>query len=407
MLKEVNLCAPFNQLGFGIFSVIYYYYLEQQGYRVNWQLIGNPNSPEIRTICDDYDLNYIAVQQAFLRKPNPECRTLTIWHAHQIDKCTIGSKLIGITHFETTKLLPEEIEKLKTLDEVYVCSEWGVEVLNNAGIVNAGLAPGIAASIMLDYTGDQSKMDHIKDTLDNLEQWTEPFLKTEAHPVTINSIGKWESRKDQAIFVQALEQISSLDKQGILVTAFWNNPFVDGLKEPIGYLSSRGWKLVHTLRDGDGRSGYVYTFKNITCALFPFLKSQKDLLRYLAFADIYVSTSKGEGWDQPLVDAMGMGKHCLATYNTAHTEYLNEDNCIIIPCRTELAQDGKWFHGNRGDWYPAIDLDTVVNRLEFIINMQRPHYMMQGHARVKIKNIHNCIPKFLEGIISDYESTTI
>jgi hypothetical protein len=47
---------------------------------------------------------------------------------------------------------------------------------------------------------------------------------------------------------------------------------------------------------------------------------------------------------------MSCGKHVITTDYSAHTEFCNSNNSLLIPIKeTETAYDGKWFHG-QGNW---------------------------------------------------------
>jgi len=62
-----------------------------------------------------------------------------------------------------------------------------------------------------------------------------------------------------------------------------------------------------------------------------------------------------------------MGKRVIATNYSAHTEFCNEMNTNLIEIdKTEVAKDGKWFHGD-GEWAALGDsqIEAMVEALRF------------------------------------------
>ena len=73
-------------------------------------------------------------------------------------------------------------------------------------------------------------------------------------------------------------------------------------------------------------------------------------------ANIGIFPSKAEGWCLPLIECLACGVPSIATYCTGQTEYLNEiqdlqKDLIIYDLKEEIASDGIWFRGDRGNWF--------------------------------------------------------
>lgn len=69
---------------------------------------------------------------------------------------------------------------------------------------------------------------------------------------------------------------------------------------------------------------------------------EEQIINLIRYADAYVSVSKGEGFDLPLMQAMSMEKLVLATRFLAHGDYLDNSNSIDIkytltPCSEAAA----------------------------------------------------------------------
>jgi hypothetical protein len=79
-----------------------------------------------------------------------------------------------------------------------------------------------------------------------------------------------------------------------------------------------------------------------------------------------VFPSRAEGWNLELLEMMSCGKPVIATNYSAHTEFCNEENTLLIEIDSmETASDGKWFNGNVGEWasLEGNAFDTLVSHM--------------------------------------------
>ncbi len=92
-----------------------------------------------------------------------------------------------------------------------------------------------------------------------------------------------------------------------------------------------------------GRAGKVF-------CLTQRLADQQQLVELIHNSDCGVFPSRAEGWNLPLAEMLVMGKPCIATNYSAHTEFVTSENCLLIGVdKKESAYDGIWFHG-QGNW---------------------------------------------------------
>ena len=78
--------------------------------------------------------------------------------------------------------------------------------------------------------------------------------------------------------------------------------------------------------------------------------SQQDVYNVMSQADCGVFPARAEGWNLELLEMMSCGKQVIATNYASHTEFCNEDNCMLVNTDDlEDAHDGKWFRG-QGKW---------------------------------------------------------
>lgn len=69
---------------------------------------------------------------------------------------------------------------------------------------------------------------------------------------------------------------------------------------------------------------------------------EDQIINLMRYSDVYVSVSKGEGFDLPMMQSMSLGKLILTTRFLAHGDYLNDSNSIdikysLMPCSDAAA----------------------------------------------------------------------
>jgi len=60
------------------------------------------------------------------------------------------------------------------------------------------------------------------------------------------------------------------------------------------------------------------------------IPNYRDMGRVYTSCDAFVSPTRGEGWNLPLIEAMASGLPSIATNWSAHTDYANKDNCYML-----------------------------------------------------------------------------
>ena len=65
--------------------------------------------------------------------------------------------------------------------------------------------------------------------------------------------------------------------------------------------------------------------------------------------DVGIFPSRAEGWNLEILELMSCGKHIITTNYSAHTEFCNKENALLVDIdELETAYDGKWFLGSCG-----------------------------------------------------------
>lgn len=361
-MKQVLLHIPVNSLGFGIFSIGYASILSKwsQAEVKILPISNNVDRDILEEIDPELNVELIDLKEAKQIKWDA---ILTIWHPEDIARVKPifpDAKHVSFTHFETTKLQDKSIRQMEEMSSVGCCSVWGRHVINSHTIkVNTFACPGPLISEDVFQHVNRQAYGSLRESI-----YTNLGLDS-SRPLFISG-GKWEKRKGHPSIIEAIEQIGA----PITLLAFWNNVFLKGLDAPIAHLRNSGWKF-ETEAIFDSHKIFIFKYSNGSrIILFPQIPKYRDVLNLYAVGDVYIAASAGEGCDMPALENMNIGNVCLLTDNTAHMEYLSNTPNTTIGTFSEIANDGVFFNGTQGYWYPA-DLTCLKKTIEFWNNSSR------------------------------------
>jgi glycosyltransferase involved in cell wall biosynthesis len=91
---------------------------------------------------------------------------------------------------------------------------------------------------------------------------------------------------------------------------------------------------------------------------------QSALRALYAACDLYISTERASGWSLPCMEAMAMGKATATIGWGGGTEFMTEENCLLIHPRKELEPvDPRLVQANpsvyAGQMWPKVDIQEV------------------------------------------------
>jgi hypothetical protein len=101
----------------------------------------------------------------------------------------------------------------------------------------------------------------------------------------------------------------------------------------------------------------------------PWLKTNSEMNDFLNAIDIDLTgMSGGEGWNLPAFNATCLGKWSIVLNATAHKEWANSDNCILVePNGVESCEDGVFFKQNtefnQGTFF-TFDENDLISAME-------------------------------------------
>ena len=324
-MKNMNLMAPINSLGYGVAGLNILKALRQDT-AVCLSIIG---SPEVTT-QEDAD----AVQESVSRKASfdPSAPCLKVWHEFDMAERIGNGPFFGFPFFEITRFDEPRIRHLGSTDGVIVTSEWAASVVkDNIKSAQTHVCPlGVDRSVFNEHGNVRSNVCD--------------FL----------NCGKWEVRKGHDILVKAFNEAFG-EEDDVELWMMCENPFYSREE-------NANWEMMYK------ESGLGNKIRMI-----PRQQTQNDVYNIMIQTDCGVFPARAEGWNLELLEMMSCGKQVIATNYSAHTEFCDNNNCLLIDTDgVEPAQDGKWFFG-QGNWAKIEDaqFNSLVEHLRMIHDLKQ------------------------------------
>lgn len=310
----LNVIGPINALGYGVATFNVIKAAHRIGHRINYFPITTLRDDDVRPYKEDLGIIRMVMENA--KMYTPYAPTVRIWHQNQLDLFVGAGERVGWPIFELNRFTEQELHHLNNVDKLVVCSQWakGVCEENDVGppisVVPLGVDPKV---FFIDKNATLARPWHARD-------------KT----VFIN-VGKWEVRKGHDVLIDAFCKAFTEDDK-VELWMMNDNPF-------IGTKGNEQWKLKYL----SSKLGGKIKFK-------PRVESPHQLRELYNQVDWGVFPSRAEGWNLEILELMACGKPCVATNYSGHTEYLDNENSLLIePTNMCGAEDGVWFNG-QGEW---------------------------------------------------------
>jgi glycosyltransferase involved in cell wall biosynthesis len=306
---NLNISAPINQLGYGLTGLNLSLALHELKNSVALFAIGNVEAPP------QYHED---LKQLFSNSRHPDFHapSIRIWHQHDMTQFVGNGAKFAFPIFELDRFADLEKHHLHWLDNWMVASEWAKDVL---------------VSQLKDIRGEDYVKEHTHVIPLGVDRSIfREGISNKTETVFLN-VGKWEVRKGHDVIVEAFNQAFNQD-DNVQLLMLCDNPF---------YSEEENFKwerLYRTSKLGD----------KIT--IVPRQQMQQDVYNIMLQSDCGVFPARAEGWNLDLLEMMSCGKSVIATNYSAHTEFCNEENCMLVETtEMEDADDGKWFRG-QGQW---------------------------------------------------------
>lgn len=204
-----------------------------------------------------------------------------------------GRYRIGYTMLEVDGFPADWVRQANEMDEVWTPTEFNREGL---------LASGVTRPVQVMPLGVDP---------DHFHPGIRGFPSPDGEFVFLTSL-EWGERKAPELLLRAFSEVFSAREPVRLVAKIQNKDPGVRVKEAIGALG---------LRAGGGRISYLLNQSLPYHQLGPLYRS----------ADCFVSTSRGEGWGMPTLEAMACGLPVIATAWGGHTAFVHEG--VAYPLR--------------------------------------------------------------------------
>jgi glycosyltransferase involved in cell wall biosynthesis len=321
-MQPINLMAPINNLGYGVV-----------GYNILRSLVLSNNIVcyfpigDIEWEGDEQTKQIITGTMRNARTFAHHAPSVKIFHQNEMALFPGRGLRVGWPIFELNRFTDLEKHHLSSLDRIIVCSQWAKDVIASNGIhVPTKVVPlGVDNKVFFKNAEDRAMRPY----------WSR-------NKTVFMNVGKWEVRKGHNELLEAFNKAFE-EKDDVELWMMNDNPFIG--------IENEMWK-----------QKYIESKLGSKIKMIGRLPNQAMLRQLFNQIDYGVFPSHAEGWNLEPLEMMACGAEIIATNYSGHTEYLNESNSLLVnPTGMEIAQDGKWFHG-QGEWC-KFDIDTLVEQL--------------------------------------------
>lgn len=344
----MNIISPINQLGYGVTGLNIVKALRKMQPVSLWPI----GQPQVTSEEDSFIVRDSINNAHFFEEDDPCIR---IWHQHDMAQFVGRGTKIGFPIFELDQFKAIERHHLNSVDKLFVCSQWAKEVC-----INDQIKPHSATiyddAIRVIPLGVDTKIFQPCEIKDG--------------PTVFFNCGKWEVRKGHDILPELFNSAFT-DKDNVELWIMCSNPFLSE-QEDIE------WKKKYV----DTNLGYKIRFINR-------VNTHHEVYNIMRLVDCGIFPSKAEGWNLEPLELMSCGKHVIITNYSAHTEFCNTENSLLIDIdEMEPAYDGKWFNGKVGSWAKIGDTqkEQIVEHMKKIHCLKQDKDLKQNTAGIETAN---------------------
>ena len=334
----INVIGPVNTLGYGYTTLNI---LKGLSPNVAYWPMGNPQV----TTEQDYKTVQGAIKNAEMFDENAPC--LRVWHQHDMAQFIGKGLRIGFPIFELDNFSELEKHHLKSVDRLFVCSNWAKEVIVNSVGINTDDVRVVPLGVDLDIF--------------------KPAQPSSSKTTVFFNCGKWEIRKGHDILSEVFnEAFTEIDDVELWMMC--DNPFLQKEQAEKWKNSYRHLKLGHKVR-----------FINR-------VETHQEVYNIMSRVDCGVFPARAEGWNLELLELMACGKQVITTNYSAHTEFCNQQNAKLINVdKLEPAYDGVWFDGTKGNWasFDKTTKDNLISHMKAIHEDKQNGRLDTNHNGIK------------------------
>lgn len=274
---------------------------------------------------DDFTKNkIIELARGRIVNYNRKMPSLKLWHINGSQN-KVSDKQYLYTFYETDSPTIEELNIVVQQEHTFFSSSYSADIFKQSGLENVSYVP-----IGFDKDFSVVEREYLGDKI-----------------IHFGLCGKWEKRKNTGRIIKLwLERFG--DNPKYVLSCLVDNPFLkpemmDNLKKEA--MSGKHWKNINFL---------------------PHLQKNSEVNQFINSIDIDLTgLSSGEGWNLPAFNATALGKWSVVSNCSAHKDWANNDNAILVEVDGKMpAPDGVFFQNggafNQGNFYNIKDEDILV-----------------------------------------------
>ncbi len=262
-----------------------------------------------------------------------------------------------------------QVRMLATLNEVWTASTYAQKVFKDAGIENTHVIPAPIALPASPRAGTKSlrsltfissstlNMSHLRSPESNIlanKHTTRPLYQQPvlqglpAKKVYLSILNPGDERKNLNAMLKSFGGFSKKNPDAILIIKC----SIDNIRTTLEIVQRDTIRA--KLRD-------TVSLACPNVILISAALNDEQLAELYALADFYLCTSRCEGQNLPLLEAMASGVIPVSTDNTAMADYIDQHNSFVIESR-KVAVDNQNATAHRDKplhWYEADEYDTL------------------------------------------------
>lgn len=356
-MKNLNIMAPINgQTGYSIAALCIVDSLTKLGVKVSLFPIGQED-------CHAHPKYHQSIRQSLENAQffDVDAPCIRIFHQFSMAEFVGRGKHIGFPFFELDKFNKLEQHHLNSCDQLFISSNW--------------------AKIVSYYEND-IKPKHEVVPLGVDQEIFKPSPVNKGKKTCFLNIGKWEYRKGHDVILECFNQAFRQDDDVEL------------------------WMMCDNIVKMDENIKWQTRYKSSVLSnkikFIPRSSTQDGVANIIAQSHFGLYPARAEGWNLDLLESMSVGRMNIVSNYSAHTEYCNEKNSVLLNIKNlELAYDGIWFHGNCGSWAKFDEyfkMELAHNMRELYLKHQRGEdiYNAAGVETAKQFSWENTAKKILE-----------
>lgn len=211
---------------------------------------------------------------------------------------------VGMTTFETDSIPASWQQPMRSVDELWTFSDWSRQVMQREGIKRP-----------IHVVEHGVDTDLFKPGLEPLPE----LVNLAKEKFLFGSNFDWTERKNPIALLTAYFDAFKGNKDvGLVLKAYFQYPYDQSRQHMLSQI-----RLVRDmLKLSEDETPAVYLISGIM--------SDEQIARFYNSINAYVLPSRGEGWGLTYSEAMSCGLPTIAVNWSGHTQFMNEDNSVLI-----------------------------------------------------------------------------